>query len=266
MRLAAWSTPGIALDADDRAAPSRKNAALNLPFATPSSPLPDGTTQFTSPTSSGTLTVRPLDWLSYVTTGPLVTVGRDGTRDRSASPSLLAEPSERNAARWDVLIAADCVYETHHAGWIKETVKALLRLPDGDDLDGGVFHCFMPLRPTHVREVESVQLAFPLAAPPPAETSYFPHFPADSTVSLLRSASGSATRPYSPSLLAPPNMPTRNAGDKWVLRTLETQDFKAGLERGVGRRDEMGYRRFKIGWVSVEVDACIGLGEVVVAR
>jgi hypothetical protein len=231
---------------------SSKNAALNLPPAQSGAPLPEGTTRFVSPTSGGTLTVRPLDWLSYVSSGPLVTVGRDGTRDRSASPSLVGE-DRASEGRWDVLIAADCVYETHHAGWIKEAVKALLRLPDADD-DGGVFHCFMPLRPTHVKEVESVQLVFPLASPPPADTSYFPHFPADSSVSLLRSASGSATRPYSPCLLTPPNRPTRNAGDRWVLRTLETQDFKAGLERGVGRRDEMGYRRFKIGWVPVEVE------------
>lgn len=239
-----------------------KNAALNLPTDDDDS-LPPGTTRFTSPASSGSLLVRPLDWLSYVRTGPMITRGRDGLRDRSASPSLVSSSSDRDDdGRFDVVIAADCVYECHHAGWIKETVKALLRLPsEFDPTDqGGVFHCFMPLRPTHVKEVESVQLAFPLESPPPPTTSYFPAFPADSNSLLVPTASDDvATRPLSPSLLVPPTS-SRTATDKWVLRTLETQDFKAGLERGVGRRDEMGYRRFKIGWVSIEVDAHVGVG------
>ncbi|KAJ9116099.1 hypothetical protein QFC20_000772 [Naganishia adeliensis] len=74
---------------------------------------------------------------------------------------------------FDMILAADCVYDTAHAGMIRDCVKWSLRLPELDSSgnvvrEGGVLHLLSPLRPTYAEETLSIAKAFPFidALPP----------------------------------------------------------------------------------------------------
>ncbi|CDZ97449.1 Putative N2,N2-dimethylguanosine tRNA methyltransferase [Phaffia rhodozyma] len=164
--------------------------------------------------------VRPLDWLFFhqdVETS--ITVGRDGTRNKedvgdlsSLIGSGLDAPFHQ---RFDVIFGADIIYESHHSPWIKSTVLHFLAFPknlSGAAASDPSFHMFMPLRPTHSVELRSVESTFPLAS----------------------------------------SLPSRNGRSSeelaWRLAVTELEDVLT-RERGVGRADERGYRRYRIGWV-----------------
>ena len=82
--------------------------------------------------------------------------------------SLAEEP-------FDLVLASDCVYDSTHARLLREVVRWVLRVPDGDD-PGGTFvrtfslhdvslraqHILSPLRPTFGPELESIDEHFPL--------------------------------------------------------------------------------------------------------
>ncbi|KAJ7255258.1 S-adenosyl-L-methionine-dependent methyltransferase [Mycena rebaudengoi] len=73
------------------------------------------------PTSPEQVHIRALDW------------------ERLAFPS--SAPLD---APFDVIVAADVVYQPEHARWIRGCVERMLRRPAADE--GGVFHLIIPLR------------------------------------------------------------------------------------------------------------------------
>ncbi|KAI9067917.1 hypothetical protein FKP32DRAFT_1562755 [Trametes sanguinea] len=98
------------------------------------------------------LTAHPLDWSLF-------------SEDALTKASALAAPFD---VRFDVIFGADIIYEPAHAGWIRDTVAALLRqspCPGGRmDSTSPRFHLLIPLRPTHVSESRTVEEAFPRAS------------------------------------------------------------------------------------------------------
>jgi hypothetical protein len=77
-------------------------------------------------------------------------------------------PVLEEAAKYDVILGADIVYERPHAEWIRSCVMAMLKKPAKDGAAGGVFWLIYPERPTHQRELDSVQEAFFDSAPVPS--------------------------------------------------------------------------------------------------
>ncbi|KAF4573590.1 hypothetical protein EYR36_008108 [Pleurotus pulmonarius] len=116
---------------------------------------------------------------------------------------------------FDVILAADVVYNPLHAQWIHDCVERLLVKPGGDDNRGrgsgdsgvGVFWLIIPLRSIgrHEGLYETVDSVF-------GDTA------------------------------------SKRGGDqRWRLVILERQELQRHAG-GVGRVDESGYRLFKIGW------------------
>ena len=58
------------------------------------------------------------------------------------------------AQQFDVIFAADVVYEMEQCGWLAACVRALL-VPET-----GVFHLVVPVRPTHPKETQLVETTF----------------------------------------------------------------------------------------------------------
>ncbi|KAG9222122.1 hypothetical protein CCMSSC00406_0009573 [Pleurotus cornucopiae] len=116
---------------------------------------------------------------------------------------------------FDVILAADVVYNPLHAQWIHDCVERLLMKPGSDDNHGGrsgdggvgVFWLIIPLRSIgrHEGLYETVDSVF-----------------------------GDAKR-------------QRGSETGWKLAILERQELQRHAG-GVGRVDEAGYRLFKIGW------------------
>jgi hypothetical protein len=68
-----------------------------------------------------------------------------------------SEPDEL----FDVCLGADIVYAPEHAAWLASCVRRFLRKPASDDDDDRpAMHLVIPLRPTHVLEVEAIREAF----------------------------------------------------------------------------------------------------------
>ncbi|THH30640.1 hypothetical protein EUX98_g3567 [Antrodiella citrinella] len=67
---------------------------------------------------------------------------------------------------FDVILAADVVYEPEHARWIKSCVKRLLARPSATLQKGGVFWMIIALRPSgrHEGLADTVTEVFPLAS------------------------------------------------------------------------------------------------------
>jgi predicted nicotinamide N-methyase len=117
---------------------------------------------------------------------------------------------------FDIILAADVIYNPLHAGWIKNCVERYLRLPatryhgalsNGHD-GGGVFWLIIPIRTTgrHEGVGATVDETFPLASIR-SDTD----IPVDQKIA--------------------------------IMETIELP-----RNDGVGRADEMGYRLFKLGW------------------
>ncbi|PWN51372.1 hypothetical protein IE53DRAFT_410224 [Violaceomyces palustris] len=68
--------------------------------------------------------------------------------------------------RFDMIIAADCIYDTSHPSWIRSVAEAFLSRPRGghlvedDDRFPPTLHMIVPLRPTHTKELESIYQVF----------------------------------------------------------------------------------------------------------
>ena len=83
------------------------------------------------------------------------------------------EPPELDeAAKYDVILGADIIYERSHAEWIRSCVEALLKKPGKDGSAGGVFWLIYPERPTHQQELDSVQESFFDSAPIPSDDGW----------------------------------------------------------------------------------------------
>jgi protein-lysine N-methyltransferase EEF2KMT len=81
-------------------------------------------------------------------------------------------PELDEAAKYDVILGADIVYERSHAEWIRSCVEAMLKKPGRDGSAGGVFWLIYPERPTHQQELDSVQEAFFDRAPTPSNDEW----------------------------------------------------------------------------------------------
>ncbi|KAI0789517.1 putative methyltransferase-domain-containing protein [Abortiporus biennis] len=141
--------------------------------------------------------VHPLDW-----------------SDPSSSP--IASPEEE---KFDIVLAADVIYQKEHASWIKECVEKFLKRPSLlSAISGGIFHLIIPIRSTgrHEGMGGTVWEVFPLA-------------PSSSSL---------------PTFVASPRPLEAKKGDLAILSC-----ERIGRVDGVGRADETEYVLFKIGWV-----------------
>ena len=81
-------------------------------------------------------------------------------------------PELEVAAKYDVILGADIIYERSHAEWIRSCVEAMLKKPGKDGSTGGVFWLIYPERPTHQQELDSIQEAFFDSAPVPSNDGW----------------------------------------------------------------------------------------------
>lgn len=86
--------------------------------------------------------VRALDWREFL----------DHPR--------VSSPEDGLAAPFDVIVAADVVYEAEQCSWLSACVSSLLRPAQGN-VPSGVFHLVVPVRPTHAVESGLIEAAFP---------------------------------------------------------------------------------------------------------
>ena len=122
---------------------------------------------------------------------------------------------------FDIILAADVIYDPHHASWIKAVVKRLLVKPgplscddgvsSGARLGSGTFWLFIPVRTTgrHEGMVDTVRELFP----------------------SLKLGTG-------------PSESTR-------IELAIVDSEEVARRNGIGRADEVGYRLYRIGWAPV---------------
>ncbi|KAF8340667.1 uncharacterized protein EI90DRAFT_3036407 [Cantharellus anzutake] len=111
-----------------------------------------------------------LDWEQYYQ----LRMGRDGNTKEDFRGVTDPEGEKMRAHSFDLVLAADVVYELQHAEWLKATVQSLLRYPGHDatttsqSVNNPLFHLVAPIRHTHRAELESiVQVFSPYATPAP---------------------------------------------------------------------------------------------------
>jgi predicted nicotinamide N-methyase len=120
---------------------------------------------------------------------------------------------------FELILAADVVYQPEHAGWIKGCVERLLLRPEPfSGAEGGIFWLIIALRSTgrHEGLSDTVDELFP---------------------------DPSAFRPRSKE----DESSDRVGGGEWKLAVLGREEVSK--QDGFGRADESGYKLFKIGWV-----------------
>lgn len=88
-----------------------------------------------------TTTVAKLDWADFV-------------------PSSEAEGEGEGERAYDIIFAADVVYEPSHVSLVHATIAALLRFPSPGAVPPAC-HLVLPLRPTHVTEHTAFDRLFP---------------------------------------------------------------------------------------------------------
>ena len=81
-------------------------------------------------------------------------------------------PELEEAAKYDVILGADIIYERSHAKWIRSCIETMLKKPGKDGSAGGVFWLIYPERPTHQQELDSVQEAFFNSTPIPSNDGW----------------------------------------------------------------------------------------------
>ncbi|KAE8215924.1 hypothetical protein CF327_g848 [Tilletia walkeri] len=94
------------------------------------------------------------------------------SESESSMDSTWLEPLPLEEGSVDILIAADCVYDTLHPTWIRAVAEKYLRRPSANATDsegqrqsGGIMHMISPLRSTHTAEMEAIYNAFPSRSP-----------------------------------------------------------------------------------------------------
>ncbi|CAO1614925.1 unnamed protein product [Parajaminaea phylloscopi] len=115
----------------------------------------------------------------YVSTAQtLPEVGKAGGQPRAVRIPSFDEGEHPEA--YDVIIAADCVYDVNHPAWIRSVAQRYLRRPKPDSPDpslvrtlnphgvedhsGGTLYLISPIRATHTAEIEAITAAFPASA------------------------------------------------------------------------------------------------------
>ena len=141
-----------------------------------------------------TISIEALDWQYFF--------------DHKEDNTLLGAPFNEP---FDIIMAADVVYQPAHAEWVACTARKLLRRPashsTGDGRPPPAFHLISPIRPTHLHTSASIEEAFPYR-----------------DRALSSSGTGQAPR-------------------------LEIVEVKhSARSKGVGRADESSYREYKIEW------------------
>ncbi|OWZ66812.1 hypothetical protein AYX15_01987 [Cryptococcus neoformans] len=134
---------------------------------------------------------------------------------------------------FDLVLASDCVYDETHAKLLREVAAWVLRLPEGENDQGGTFHILSPLRPTFAPELESIDQ----------------HFPPLSTYNPLSERSAAALSP-DPSAVAP-ELRGEGLGISKGLKLGTRGEGKRGVKgrKGEGRIDEaQGYWWWEVGW------------------
>lgn len=151
---------------------------------------------------------------------------------------------------FDLVLASDCVYDETHAKLLREVASWVLRLPEGENDQGGTFvgclywksivlaliirqHILSPLRPTFAPELESIDQ----------------HFPPLSTYAPLSERSATASS-SDPSAVAP-ELRGEGLGISKGLKLGTRGEGKRGVKgrKGEGRIDEaQGYWWWEVGW------------------
>lgn len=152
---------------------------------------------------------------------------------------------------FDLVLASDCVYDETHAKLLREVAAWVLRLPEGENDQGGTFvsylyrksvvltltirqHILSPLRPTFAPELESIDQ----------------HFPPLSTYTPLSDRSAAAALSPDPSAVAP-ELRGEGLGISKGLKLGTRGEGKRGVKgrKGEGRIDEaQGYWWWEVGW------------------
>ncbi|SCV69592.1 BQ2448_2612 [Microbotryum intermedium] len=88
--------------------------------------------------------ISKLDWSDYQSKG-----------------STRPHAPDYGRASYDLIFAADVIYEPQHVELIHATISALLRRPGTGLEGGGTFHLALPLRSTHGLEMHAFEKAFP---------------------------------------------------------------------------------------------------------
>jgi hypothetical protein len=141
------------LIATDHYPPVLENLASNI-----ATNFPSHAQQSNDPIS---FTSHHLDWSHFSSTYAT------GNPTAATPPKPFDEP-------FDVIFGADIIYELDHASWIKSCLSVLLRKPDNpaashDEIDintnslDSAFHLVIPLRSTHFKESQTVELVFPFS-------------------------------------------------------------------------------------------------------
>ncbi|KAN0060879.1 hypothetical protein ACQY0O_006613 [Thecaphora frezii] len=133
--------------------------------------------------NSGTrFEVRKLDWQAVHLSetrdaeDPALSSGAAYVSTAQTVPTLAEQDAEVDWAlgiegggdgeprRFDLLIAADCIYDPEHPTWIRSVARRHLRRPDPAGPCRPLLHLMLPLRPTHTKELEAIYAAFPNAS------------------------------------------------------------------------------------------------------
>ncbi|KDE02373.1 hypothetical protein MVLG_07061 [Microbotryum lychnidis-dioicae p1A1 Lamole] len=88
----------------------------------------------------------------------------DWSDHQSDSGLIRCHTKEEGRKVFDLIVAADVIYEPDHVELIHSTVAAFLRQPDPRSTrfeEGGTFHLALPLRSTHGLEMETFKKTFP---------------------------------------------------------------------------------------------------------
>ncbi len=189
--------------------------------------------------------ILPLDWTTFPSLAANSSLN-DVQDGEDVNPAL-RKP-------FDLIFVSDCVYDTTHAGMIRDCVEWTLKAPtlgeDGEELEkGGVMvspsvrprydgvpiaysssffkiqHLLSPLRPTYAAETASIAIAFP-------------------DISSLPPHNNARLAPSDAAAEASTKSPAHRRG----LRLVTKRKRELERMRGNGRADEVEYTWWEIGW------------------
>ncbi|SPO21484.1 uncharacterized protein UTRI_00971_B [Ustilago trichophora] len=147
-----------------------ENLAHNIALNVCASSDADRTTQPAFQTSAVSVVARCLDWQSVhrSQSGQGSGLAEELTSQTLPKDLVASNGSdwatvldvEAHAGTFDLIVAADCVYDPVHPSWIRSVAEKLLRQSNPPSDSKALLHIMVPLRPTHQQEMQAVYQAF----------------------------------------------------------------------------------------------------------